>query len=133
MRQLNLDRTANWKSGRHAEDEYKEAIAIQKRLIQQSPSDPELKFDLAFFSYGLGKLLLGSGRYDECEDFHRVALEITEELTLDTRSSTKYHVLLGSVLVELGTLLCEAGRINDSEEFYKRAMDELYIERPETS
>ena len=107
-----------------AEAEYREALAIQQKLVNDSPADRDFRGGLAQTHAILGILLHETGKPTEAESEFRLALPTYEKLVDDIPdfTFTRYRCELASTQLRLGRLLSEAGKLAEAEAVYRQSM-----------
>jgi serine/threonine-protein kinase len=107
-------------SGRGPEDEraYRDAVALQQRLVADSRGDlesPELRARLGRYLNNLGLMVLVSGRLGEAETFLNEAKSIQEKLSAVHPSNPGYRWHQARALGNLGVLCQTQGQAGKAE------------------
>ncbi len=63
-----------------AEQEYRQALALEEKLVADEPANPDCRRDLAYSYFGFADFLRYNKRTSEVEDFDRRALGLFEKL-----------------------------------------------------
>jgi len=110
--------------GKRREDEqaYREALALQQQLVEDSRARPEFLREKARYLNNLGMLLAGDGRLDQAEDAFREALEIQEVLLEREPAVPGHRWHLARTSNNLGVLLLTEGRLPDAEAAARKAL-----------
>jgi serine/threonine-protein kinase len=110
--------------GKRREDEqaYREALALQQQLVEDSRASPEFLREKARYLNNLGMLLEGDGRLDQAEDAYREALEIQEALLEREPTVPGHRWHLARTSNNLGVLLLAEGRLPDAEAAARKAL-----------
>nr|MCR4935207.1 tetratricopeptide repeat protein [Oscillospiraceae bacterium] len=101
-----------------AEERYREALAIYRRLAEANPAAYEP--DLAGSCNNLGNLLSATNRLPEAEERHREALAIYRRLA--EANPAAYEPDLAGSCNNLGNLLRDTNRLPEAEERYREAL-----------
>ena len=93
-----------WNLGRHREglQACQEAIALQEGLIQEAPSSPSLRFNLAESLFYRGILETTLAQLQPAERSYLRALTLAEDLTALQPQETKYQQLLAKTHISIG-------------------------------
>ena len=105
-----------------AEAEYREALAIRRKLVDDNPADTEFRNRLAVSHNNLGILLSQTGKPSEAEAEYREALAIRRKLADDNPAVTDFRSGLAQSHNSLGSLLAETGKLAEAEAEFRGAL-----------
>jgi tetratricopeptide (TPR) repeat protein len=105
-----------------AEEAYRDALALLKKLVAEFPSRPEFRRDLAHTHHNLGSVHHISKRPKEAEAAMRVALAIRKQLAEDFSKRPEFRRDLASGHFNLGTVFYQAGKRKEAETAYGDAL-----------
>ena len=110
--------------GRSAEAEaaIRTAVAIQRKVVDDSPKDAVHRFFLAFNYNSHGWLLSQTGRPLEAEPIYRESIMILERLADDDPKRSTYRYMSADVINNLSTALRRLGRPAEAREQCERAI-----------
>jgi tetratricopeptide (TPR) repeat protein len=108
-----------------AEDQYRQAVAIQEKLAAEFPAQPGYHSELARNRNSLGVLLRRLGRGPEAEQQYLKALAIQEKLAADFPALPEYRISLGGSYCNFGNLLLAGGNRSRSLEWFARVIGTL--------
>jgi tetratricopeptide (TPR) repeat protein len=107
---------------REAEQDYNQALSIQKQLATDFPSRSEFRQALATGHNNRGVLLRATGRLKEAEADFDEALRIRKQLAADFPSRPEFRQALADSHNSRGILLRETGRLPEAEQDYDQAL-----------
>jgi tetratricopeptide (TPR) repeat protein len=107
-----------------AESAFRQALDLQRRLVEEFPRDPSYRLELAGSHNGLANSLDNSGRSSDAESEYRQALAIQQRLADDFPRVTRHRSELAHTHYNLATLL-ERDRRREAEQSYRHALDLL--------
>ena len=109
-----------------ADEGYRKALAIQEKLVAESPTRPEYSRDTASSYNELGNLLVGIGKLRESEASIK-ALTIQEKLLRDFPETQRVRKALGETLSNVALLNAITSRQQPEKksEYGEHAMDLL--------
>jgi tetratricopeptide (TPR) repeat protein len=107
---------------KEAEEDYDQALSIQKQLAADFPSRPEVRLDLARSHENRGELLRATGRLKEAEVGCDQALVIVRRLAADFPTRPEFRQALADSHNNRGILLLEMGRPQEAEQDYDQAL-----------
>ncbi|MBX7103550.1 MAG: tetratricopeptide repeat protein [Gemmataceae bacterium] len=105
-----------------AEAEYRAALVIQQKLVEENPTSIAYRNSLAFTRNSLGLLLSRTGRPAEAEAEYRAAMAIYEKLTRENPAVTEFRSRLGQSHHNLGSFYSAAGKYEASEAAHRAAL-----------
>src|SRR5262249_7572343 len=105
-----------------AEKDYDQALSIQKQLVAELPSRPELRQDLAGSHNNRGNLLRGTGRRKEAEEDFDQALSIHKQLAAASPPGPDSPRHLATAHDNRGLLLYATGRLKEAEKDHDQAL-----------
>jgi tetratricopeptide (TPR) repeat protein len=105
-----------------AEAEYRSALAVYRKLADQSPSVDEFRGGQASTHNAMGILLSNTGKLAEAEVEYRSALALVQKLADDNQNATRFGNILAKCHNNLGILLIQTGRPAEAEAEYRTAM-----------
>ena len=115
-----------------AEAECRNAVSLIQRLVNEDPSDTDLRNILSQCNMTLGVVLL-QGQAAEAEVECRKAQGIAERLTADYPSLSQYGYTLALAFAVLGDVVRSSGRAAEAKSFYDRAialLEQRFKEEP---
>jgi tetratricopeptide (TPR) repeat protein len=107
---------------KEAEQDYDQALSIQKQLAAEFPARPEFRRDLAKSHDGRAALLYTTGRLQEAEKDYDQALGIQKQLTAEFPGRHEYRQDLARSHNNRGLLLRNTGRPREAEKDYDQAL-----------
>jgi serine/threonine protein kinase/tetratricopeptide (TPR) repeat protein len=105
-----------------AETAYRQAVALQKKLAEEHPHQPDFPYDLALSLNNLGTLLNSTGRAEEAEAVYREGLALRRRLVADFPQRPEFRHELSWSLRGLGQLLDGTSRPREAEEAFREAL-----------
>jgi serine/threonine protein kinase/tetratricopeptide (TPR) repeat protein len=112
---------------------FREAIALQQKLVDDFASVPQHRQDLARTYYLLGQVFFDLGKQQERETALRQALALREKLAAEFPDEPEYRFDEASSHYSLGWLLHNQGKYAEAEASYRRALtlyDQLMTASP---
>jgi tetratricopeptide (TPR) repeat protein len=104
------------------EAEYRNALAINQKLVDDNPSVTHLQSDLAANHHGLGQVMHATGRLAEAEAQYRTAIAISQKATERSPAVAQYRLFLANHHHNLGIVLQAMGRPAEAEAEYRGAL-----------
>jgi tetratricopeptide (TPR) repeat protein len=116
-----------WRLGsrpQDAEKAFRRAIAINERLARESPTVPGYRNGIGLCYFGLGSLLMSTGRRAQAEEALGLAVGIVEQQLKDfpDKAPSDFGGLYRGIHSALQTLLLDDGRRKEAEAVYHRAV-----------
>ena len=114
-----------------AENQYRKALEIRRKLAQMNPDD--YLPDLALICNNLAILLGSTNAFKDAEKLYREALKIYRNLSEEDPDA--YLPVLATNCNNLAVLYCNTGSFKEAEELYREALKsrrELTEENPDT-
>ncbi len=108
-----------------AEEDYDQALGIQKELAADFPSRPEFRQDLAKSYNNRGFLMYHTGRLPEAEKDWTEAVGIRKQLVADFPSRPEFRQDLAKSHLSRGVLLMDTGRLPEAEKDWTEAVNIL--------
>jgi eukaryotic-like serine/threonine-protein kinase len=108
---------------KEAENDYDEALSIQKQLVADFRPRSEFRRDLAFTHNNRGTLMRETGRLAEAENDYDQALDIQKQFVADFPSQPEPRYVLAMILSNRGNVLRQTGRFSEAEKDYDQALD----------
>jgi tetratricopeptide (TPR) repeat protein len=105
-----------------AQEQYRSALVIQKRLTADLPVTPEYRRDLVITHNNLGNLLARTGNTAEAEEKYRAGLTIAEKLAADFPAPPEYRQNLSITHNKLGILLARTRKAAQAEEKFRAGL-----------
>ncbi|MHC4097545.1 MAG: protein kinase domain-containing protein [Planctomycetota bacterium] len=105
-----------------AEQAYRQALELQRKLASDFPNVPGYKHQLARIHLSLGNLLMQTVRYQEPEEFFRQALAIEEKLVVDFPNVPGYRLILAESNFSLSLMLYASGEYPEAEELCRQSI-----------
>jgi serine/threonine protein kinase/Tfp pilus assembly protein PilF len=107
---------------KEAEQDYDQALSIQKQLAADFPNHPEFRQELANCHHNRGALLRDTGRLKEAEQDFDLALSIRKQLAADFPARPEFRQDLARTYDNRGVLLSGTGRLKEAEQDYDQAL-----------
>jgi len=107
---------------KEAEQDFDQALSIQKQLAAEFPSRPEFRQQLAATHINRGNLLSITGRPREAEKDYDQALDIQKQLATDFPTRPEFRKELATSYNNRGILLNNTGRPREAEKDYDQAL-----------
>jgi tetratricopeptide (TPR) repeat protein len=104
------------------EQDYDQALSIQKQLAADFPSRTEFRWGLATIYRDRGNLLSDMGRLKDAEKEYDQDLSINKQLAADFPTRAKFRQALAWSHHARGNLLKNAGRLKEAEQDYAQAL-----------
>jgi len=111
--------TGDWNA---ALENYRQAIAIQQRLVQADPQDVFANANLAYMLTDMGEALAETKRVASALEQHRKAIEIVSKLSAADKENSLLNTHLTRSYQIYGDALLKAGDVNAALEFYNKAL-----------
>jgi tetratricopeptide (TPR) repeat protein len=105
-----------------AEQDFDQALRIQKQLAAEFPFRPEFGWELALIHTGRGNVLNATGRLKEAEQDFDQALRIGKQLAAKFPSRSEFRWELAGSYSNRGLLLRAMGRPKEAEQDYTEAL-----------
>jgi tetratricopeptide (TPR) repeat protein len=100
-----------------AEEPYRQAVKIGKKLVAEAPDEPAYRNELADYRCSLAGLLIETGRSpDEAEQLLRQTLDDVQISMKQFKGQLNYRDQKGRVHRGLGNLYWRAGRVEEAKE-----------------
>lgn len=113
------------RTGRPAEAgaEYRKALAIYEKLVQENPTNTEYRRRLGMVYNNLGGLLLNvAGRLPEAEAAFRTAMQIKQQIADDNPAVTDLRNDVALSQRNLGEVLSQMGRAAESQSEFQKSI-----------
>jgi eukaryotic-like serine/threonine-protein kinase len=107
---------------KEAEQDYNQALSIQKQLAADFPNRPEFRQQLAASHNNRGMVPHATGRLKEAEQDWNEALSICKQLVADFPTSPEFRQELANSHGNRGVLRRETGRLNEAEEDFDQVV-----------
>jgi tetratricopeptide (TPR) repeat protein len=107
---------------REAEQDYDQAVGIQKQLAAEFPSRPEFRGDLARSHISRGVLLRTMGRPQAAEQDYDQAVSLLKKLSAEFPSRPEFRQSLATSHNNRGNLLFDSARLQAAERDYDQAL-----------
>jgi len=101
---------------------YREALAIEQKLVDDFPAVPEYRQELAASHYNLGLLLADQNQPEQAAQQHRKVLAIQQKLADEFPAVPVYRQELASSHNNLGVLLAGQNQKEQAAEQYRKAL-----------
>ena len=108
-----------------AEGEYRQAIAISRKLTADNPAVTLFRDYLAIHHHHLAILLWQTGKPTEAEAEYRRALEIDQKLAADNPAVTEFRHSLAGCHHDLAGVLWATGKVSEAEAEYRQTIRDL--------
>jgi eukaryotic-like serine/threonine-protein kinase len=121
---------------KEAEQDFDQAIGIQKQLVSEFPERPEFRQDLTMSYNNRGNLLKNLSRMKDAEHDFAESVRILKQLAADVPTRPEFRHLLARSYVSRGLLLRATGRLQEAEQDYDQALSiqkQLAAELPSSS
>jgi WD40 repeat protein/tetratricopeptide (TPR) repeat protein len=105
-----------------AEEAYRAALALGRRLAEDNPAVPDFRNNLASSQNNLGFLLAQRGKPTEAEAELREALAISQKLADDNPTVPAHRAAMSIVLPNLAGVVRSLGRAAEARDGYDRAI-----------
>ena len=105
-----------------AEQEYRQALALEEKLVADEPANPDCRRDLAYSDFGFADFLRYNKRTSEVEDFDRRALGLFEKLGDEFPARDNDRLEVGHALWRLGETNWNLGRPDETEKYLRRSL-----------
>jgi tetratricopeptide (TPR) repeat protein len=107
---------------KEAEQDYEQALGIQKQLAADFPARPEFRHELAMSHNNRGGLLYITGRLKEAEKDYEQAVDILTRLAADFPSRPEFRQELARSHYSRGRLLRDTGRLQEAGQDFEQAL-----------
>ena len=107
---------------KEAESAYRDAVALQEKLVAAFPGRSDFQQDLAASQDNLGILLREMGRLKQAESAHRAALDPSDGASTRLPQRAQLPPDLARSHLNLGILLGDTGRLKAAEDAYGKAL-----------
>jgi serine/threonine protein kinase/tetratricopeptide (TPR) repeat protein len=112
-----------------AETEYRRAIAIRQKLVDENPDVLQFRMGQADNHLALGNLILSTGRQKEAEAEYSAAMKAIQKLVDNYPAVTQFRIDLAKVYESFGNALLITGKEAEAEfrkamAFYQKLVDE---------
>jgi eukaryotic-like serine/threonine-protein kinase len=114
-----------WYMGKPAsemEAEFRTAIAIQQKLVDDNPTVTEFRNRVAMSHNNLGLALEDAGKLAEAEAEYRDAIAIYQKVSDDNPAVTEFRRFLAVGQNNFGILLSKVGKLAEAEEVNRKAL-----------
>ena len=121
---------------RDAEDAYRRAVEVGKRLVADFPTRPEYRLQLGMSHTELGTLLQDVDRLPESETAKNDSLAVVKQLAADFPDRPDFRQVLAGIHNNLGNLFQETGRLEQAEDAFTESLlirKQLAADFPATS
>jgi serine/threonine protein kinase len=108
-----------------AEEAYRHALRLQKKLAADLRESPHYRHQLACISFSLGNLLWQTAQHQESQELLREATAIEEKLMEEFPTVPEYRSVLAESYYRLGVLLWTLGRNQEAVEVCQKAVGHL--------
>jgi serine/threonine protein kinase len=105
-----------------AEDAYRRAVEVGKRLVADFPTRPEYRLQLGVSHIELGTLLQNVGRLPEAESAKNDALAFVKQSAADFPDRPDVRQVLAGIHNNLGNLFQETGRLKQAEDAFTESL-----------
>ena len=113
-----------WQAGKpaEAEAEYRQALAIDQKLVDDHPGVPELRVRLAGSHEALGGLMSQTGKPGEAEAEYRRGLAVLRKIAENDPTNPRYRYFLAEGQNQLGEWLWGANKPAEAEAEFGEAL-----------
>jgi tetratricopeptide (TPR) repeat protein len=101
------------------------AIALEEKLVADSPSVPGYRYTLALSQANLAGVLRTTGYHAEAQHAYHRAISLVEKLAMESPSVPLYRSTLANLHSDLGLLLSQTGHPGEAEQEHGRAISLL--------
>ena len=102
--------------------EYREALALQKKIADDNPALTQVRSELAGSHDGLAWVLFQMGKAAEAEAEYHTALAIQQKLADDNPAVIDFRCRLAESHDNLGTVLSKSGKAAEAESEHRRSL-----------
>jgi len=119
---------------RPAEEAFRQSLAINVSLAEDSPTDPEIRYRVTKSYLSVAEFLLADGKPDDASNAYGHAQKTAQTLTDGSSGASHFRMALADGFAGLGLIEYRLGRLEQAEELLGQAIsieERLLLEDPQ--